>query len=105
MVTFEDWRYVADVTISRCIARTSHPVRTNSVASQSSSSGCDWRLALDAEILLRLHDADAEIHLPEPVDGDARVSGWPGSTSHFASVSRLSGASLGSGGSIAGTPG
>ena len=35
----DDWRYVADVTINRCIAFMSHPVATNSVASQSSNSG------------------------------------------------------------------
>ena len=71
-VTREDCRYVADVTISRCIALTSQPVRMNSVASQSSSSGCDGRLALRAEVLRRLHDADAEVHLPVSVHGDAR---------------------------------
>ena len=46
-VASEDWRYVALVTISFCIALMSQPVRTNSVASQSSNSGCEghspWR--------------------------------------------------------------
>jgi hypothetical protein len=38
-VMFEDWRYVADVTISRCIAFILHFCRGSSVASQSSNSG------------------------------------------------------------------
>ena len=38
-VTRDAWRYVAEVTISRCIALMSQFVRTSSVASQSSSSG------------------------------------------------------------------
>ena len=44
----------------------------NSVASQSSSSGLRGPLALRAEILHRLHQARAEVHLPEPVHGHAR---------------------------------
>ena len=67
--------------------------------------GMHGRLALHAEVFLRLDDADAEIHLPEAIHGDARGERMSGCTSHFASVSRLSGASFGSGGSIAGTPG
>ena len=34
-----DWRYAEEVSISRCIALTDQPRATNSVASQSSSSG------------------------------------------------------------------
>ena len=55
-----------------CSALTSQPVRTNSVASQSSSSGMRRRLALRAEVLGRLHEAGAEVHLPEPVDRHPR---------------------------------
>ena len=71
-VTFDDCRYVADVTISLCICFTSQPLRTNSVASQSSNSGCDGMLALHAEILRRLHQARAEVLLPEAIHRHAR---------------------------------
>ena len=47
-------------------------VRMNSVASQSSSSGCYGRLALRAEILGGLDDAGAEIHLPVAIHRHAR---------------------------------
>ena len=43
--------------------------------------------------------------LPLPDDGARAVSGWRASTSHFASASRLGGASAGSCGMTAGTPG
>ena len=39
--TRDDWRYVALVRISRCIDFKLQPRATSSVASQSSSSGCD----------------------------------------------------------------
>ena len=48
----------------------SQPVRTYSRASQSSSSGWLGEVALRAEILLGLHQPDAEELRPEPVDGD-----------------------------------
>ena len=54
------------------MALTSQPVRMNSVASQSSSSGCDGHSPCDAEIFDGLDDAGAEIHLPEAIHGDAR---------------------------------
>ena len=66
----------------------------------------DRRLPLHAEILLRLDDADGRSTICQNrLTATRAVSGCAGSTSHFARVSRLSGASFGSGGSIAGTPG
>src|SRR5262249_36490762 len=38
---FDDWRYVADMTISRCSAFRLQRWRITSVARKSSSSGCD----------------------------------------------------------------
>ena len=43
----------------------------NSVASQSSSSGCVGVGALSAEVVLGLDQAAAEVLLPDAVDGDA----------------------------------
>ena len=66
------------MTISLCIRFTSQPVRTNSVASQSSSSGCVGQLALGAEVLGGLDEPGAEEHLPDAVDrhaGRQRVVG------------------------------
>ena len=54
------------------MAFTSQPVRMNSVASQSSSSGLQRPLALRAEILHGLHHAGAEVHLPEAIHRHAR---------------------------------
>ena len=54
--------------------------------------------ALRAEIFDGLHNASAEIHLPEAVHGDAREQRIFGVTSHFARPSRLFGAPAGSGG-------
>ena len=84
-----------------------HPSRSGRTPWPASRAARDGRrLALHAEILLRLDDAGAEVHLPEPIDRDARRQRMiRAATSHCASVSRLSGASFGSGGSIAGTPG
>ena len=50
----------------------------NSVASQSSNSGCDGHSPCDAEVFDGLHDAGAEIHLPEPIHGHAREQRIPG---------------------------
>ena len=47
------------------------------------------RLALHTEVFLRLDDAGAEVHLPETIHGNAGGEGCAGSTSHFASVSRV----------------
>ncbi len=62
-------------------------------------------LALRAEILDRLDDAGAEIHLPEAIHGDARqqriAADRPATR---AKPSRLFGAPAGSGGRTAGTP-
>src|SRR6187200_605283 len=40
-VTFDDWRYVAEVTIRRCSSLMLQPRSMNSTESQSRSSGCD----------------------------------------------------------------
>ena len=51
---------------------TFQPVRTNSVASQSSSSGCDGGSPCEPKSSAGLHEAGAEIHLPEPIHRDPR---------------------------------
>ena len=77
------------MTISLCIALTSQPVRTNSVASQSSSSGMRGRFALRAEVLGGLHQAGAEVVCQNRFTATRAVSGFAGSTSHRARPSRL----------------
>ena len=77
------------MTISRCSALTSQPVRTNSVASQSSSSGWLGDSPCDAEVFARLDEAGAEVHLPEAVDRHARGQRVAGSTSQRARPRRL----------------
>ena len=68
------------------MARTSHLVRMNSVASQSSSSGCDGRVALRAEIFGGLDDAGSEIQLPVAIHGHARGERMRGIDEPFGEV-------------------
>ena len=56
----------------RCRDFIRQPWLTNSVASQSSSSGCDGGVALRAEVLARLHETAAEELFPGAVHRDAR---------------------------------
>ena len=64
--------------INRCIDFKLHPLRTNSVASQSSSSGWEGGTPISTEIGWTGYDASAEVMHPNPVDhhpGGKRVVG------------------------------
>ena len=60
--------YARDSKIRRCRALIDQPSATNRRASQSSSSGCDGRLAPRAEVAGRGDDPPAEVVLPDPID-------------------------------------
>ena len=62
-----DWRYVAEVTNSRCSGLSRQPSRISSEASQSSSSGCDGGSPRTPKSLGRGDDSAAEVMLPEPI--------------------------------------
>ena len=93
------------MTISRCSAFTSQPVRTSSVASQSSSSGCDggspWTPKFSAVLTRPVPKWCCQIRLTVT----RAVSGFSGAASHRARPSRLRGTPEGNGGRHAGTPG
>src|SRR5581483_12385256 len=103
-VTREDCRYVADVTIRRCMALMSHPVRMNSVASQSSSSGLLGGSPWDPKSSELLTKPVPKYICQYRLTVTRAVNGLAGLTSQRASVSRFAGASLGRGGSAEGTP-
>ena len=63
---------VATSTISRCSALTSQPLSMKRAASQSSSSGCVGSRPWLPKSSWRRDEAAAEVHPPDPVDGDAR---------------------------------
>ena len=93
------------MTISRTKLFTSQPVRMNSVASQSSNSGCEGHSP-------RVPKSSLVFTRPVPKNCcqnrftvTRAVSGCVGSTSQRANVSRLVTSPCGSGGSTDGTPG
>jgi len=86
----DDWRYAAEVTISRIIALTSQPVRTNSVASQSSSSGCEGRSPCVPKSSAVFTSPTPKTVCQYRLTATRAVSGWSGRTSHFARSSRVS---------------
>src|SRR5262249_5516998 len=104
-LAFADCRYVADVTISRCNCFMLQPRSMNSTASQSSSSGCEGgslcvpRSSLVTTSPVPKYACQARLTSARAVVGDFS------STSHFANVNRVGGASGGSGCSTSGTPG
>ncbi len=104
-VILDDCRYVALVTISFCIAFTSQPRSTNSVASQSSSSGCDGHSPCEPKSSTVFTSPVPKYICQNRFTVTRAVSGFDGSTSQRANPSRLFGAPAGSGGSTAGTPG
>ena len=63
---------MALITIVFWIAFTFQPLSMNSDGQPVEQFGMDRPLALRAEIVHRLDDADAEEHLPEAIHGDAR---------------------------------
>ena len=82
--------------MSRCSCFSDQPCRMNSTASQSSSSGCDGRFALVAEIAERSRPARCRRRRPTArLTVTRAVSGFSGETSQRAKPSRLRGASAG----------
>ena len=90
--------------MSFCIAFTSQPVRTNSVASQSSNSGCDGHSPCDPKSSVVFTIPVPKYICQKRFIVTRAVSGLAGSVSHLAKPRRLFGAPAGSGGSTAGTP-
>ena len=100
---------MAEVTINRCIAFfISQPRWTNSVASQSSSSGCDGRSPFVPKSSTVATRPTPKCCAQKRLTATRAVSGLSGATSHLASARRLSGwpaAGFSGGLSTAGTPG
>ena len=94
------------MTISRCIAFTSQPGSDELGRQPVEQLGVRRRLALEAEVLGGLHQPDAEMLLPEPVDGHAggqRVLGRRQPAGQAQAVARARPPAAGSG--MPGTPG
>src|SRR5438093_657640 len=101
----DDCLYVALITMIFCSALTSQPVRTNSVASQSNSSGCDGGSPCDPK-----SSADFTIPVPKYICQNRftvtrAISGYDGSTSHRAKPRRFGGYAFGDDTNIAGSMG
>ena len=89
--------------MSRCMALTFHPVRTNSVASQSSSSGLLGCSPCDPKSSEVLTMPVPKYSCQKWFTATRAVSGLLGSTIHFARPSRFIGAPGAMGGRKAGT--
>ena len=91
-VAAADWRYVADVTMSRKSAFTSQPDSRNSTASQSSSFGCDGSSPVMPKSPAVGTRPVPKTSCQKRLTVTRAVSGWSGWVSHCASPRRLAGA-------------
>src|SRR5437868_4790580 len=96
-----DWRYVAEVTINRNIFFISHPDSRNSIAIQSSNSGCDGASPCEPKSPAVLTIPLPKTSCQKRFTATREVRGFDASTIHFASPRRF----LGSDESIGGNTG